>query len=351
MVKEVGATPSPAVVSAGFVFEEAPFPHCHASTIAQGRSGLVSAWFGGRHESHPDVAIWLSRHEGDHWSPPVRVAAGEGHPCWNPVLFQPHDGPLLLFFKVGPDPVRWWGMLQTSDDGGLNWSPPRRLPDGILGPIKNKPIAGPGGEILCPSSTQDEGWRVHLERTRDHGATWERTGPLNDGREFGAIQPSLLTHPGDRLQILCRSRQSRVTESWSEDGGRTWGAMRATVLPNPNSGTDASTLADGRHLLVYNHTVKGGPRPHRRERLNVAASPDGRRWKAALTLESEPDQEFSYPAVIQAADGTVHVTYTWKRRRIRHVTLDPTALAGEEMPDGRWPEALSEPACRERRTT
>jgi predicted neuraminidase len=127
--------------------------------------------------------------------------------------------------------------------------------------------------------------------------------------------------------------------------------MTATALPNPNSGTDAVTLADGRHLLVYNHMVKGGPQPHRRERLNVALSPDGRRWAAALTLENEPDQEFSYPAVIQSSDGRVHTTYTWKRRRIRHVTLDPTALAGEEMPDGRWPEALSEPACRERRTT
>jgi predicted neuraminidase len=351
MGTELRPAPPPGLVAAEFVFDEAPFQQCHAATIAEGPAGLVCAWFAGSHESHPDVGIWLSRREGGRWSPPARVATGGGHPCWNPVIFQPKAGPLLLFFKAGPDPVRWWGMLQTSEDGGVTWSSAWRLPDGILGPIKNKPIERPHGELLCPSSTQDQGWRVHLETTRDLGASWQRIGPINDGREFGAIQPSILTHPDRRLQLLCRSRQSHVTESWSEDGGRTWGRMTATALPNPNSGTDAVTLSDGRHLLVYNHTVKGGPHPRRRERLNVAVSPDGRRWAAALTLEDEPDREFSYPAVIQSSDGRVHVTYTWKRRRIRHVTLDPATLTLEGMPEGRWPCALSVPACRERRTT
>ena len=325
------------IVSDEFVFEEASFRQCHAPTVAEQEQGLVCAWFGGSHESHPDVAIWLARRQRGGWTLPVRVAEGGGDPCWNPVLFQPRHGPLLLFYKVGPDPVRWWGMLQTSADAGCSWSEPRRLPDGFLGPIKNKPIERPGGELLCPSSTQDAGWRVHLELTGDLGASWHAVGPLNDGREFGAIQPSLLTHGESRLQLLCRTRQSCVAESWSEDAGRSWSPMTATALPNPNSGTDAVTLSDGRQLLVYNHTVKGGPRPRRRERLNVATSVDGREWKAALTLESEPDAEFSYPAVIQSADGLVHVTYTWKRRRIKHVTLDPSRLSERSMPDGRWP--------------
>lgn len=117
---------------------------------------------------------------------------------------------MLLFYKVGPDPIRWWGMLQTSPDGGYTWSSPTRLPDGFLGPIKNKPIERPSGELLCPSSTQDEGWRVHLERTGDLGASWHAVGPLNNGREFGAIQPSILTYGESRMQLLCRSRQGRI---------------------------------------------------------------------------------------------------------------------------------------------
>ena len=79
------------------------------------------------------------------------------------------------------------------------------------------------------------------------------------------------------------------------------------------------TLKDGRQLIVYNHTPKG------RSPLNVAVSRDGKAWEAALVLESEPG-EYSYPAVIQAADGRIHITYTWKRQRVKHVVVDPAKL-------------------------
>jgi predicted neuraminidase len=95
--------------------------------------------------------------------------------------------------------------------------------------------------------------------------------------------------------------------------------MKLTELPNPSAGTDAVTLSDGRFLLVYNNT------PNSRSPLNVALSDDGKTWRMALTLESEPG-EFSYPAVIQSHDGLVHVTYTWKRKRVRHVVIDPEKL-------------------------
>ena len=68
----------------------------------------------------------------------------------------------------------------------------------------------------------------------------------------------------------------------------------------------------------------------------VAVSEDGRLWHAALVLESEPG-EFSYPAVIQASDGKVHITYTWKRQRIMHVVLDPARFSLRPMPAGEWP--------------
>src|SRR5678815_1809353 len=97
---------------------------------------------------------------------------------WNPVLFQPKEGPLLLFYKVGPSPSEWWGMLETSTDDGKTWSAPKRLPDRVLGPIKNKPEQLPNGDLLCPTSSEDDGWRVHFERTMDLGKTWASTGPL-----------------------------------------------------------------------------------------------------------------------------------------------------------------------------
>lgn len=319
------AVGQPGVLGVEFVYEDAPFPQCHASTIAATPTGLVCAMFGGTAEKNPDVAIWVSRHDGQTWSAPVEVANGvqadgKRHPCWNPVLYQVPDGPLALYYKVGPSPSSWWGMLVNSADGGRTWTPPMRLPDDIAGPIKNKPVLLADGRLLCGSSTEDQGWRVHMEWTPDHGKTWQRTGPLNDGTKTHAIQPTILLHPEGRLQILCRSQGlGKILSATSTDAGRTWSALTPIDLPNPNSGIDAVTLRDGRHLLVYNHTPAG------RSPLNVGISKDGRTWQAALELEREKG-EYSYPAVIQAGDGKVHITYTWKRKRVRHVTVDPERL-------------------------
>jgi predicted neuraminidase len=211
-------------------------------------------------------------------------------------------------------------MLTKSEDGGQTWSTPRRLPGEIIGPIKNKPVQLPNGDILCPCSTESQGWRVHFERTRDLGLTWEGGAAVNDGKAIGAIQPSILFHQGGRLQAIGRTRQKRIFEIWSKDSGKTWGEMTLTTLPNPNSGIDAVTLRDGRQALVYNPTERG------RSPLRVAVSADGKEWKDMLTLETEPGKEFSYPAMIQTADGLVHVVYTWKRQRIKHAVIDPKSF-------------------------
>ena len=172
--------------------------------------------------------------------------------------------------------------------------------------------------------------------TSDLGKTWSRTQPINDGVAISAIQPSILRHPGGRLQALGRSRQGRIWQAWSIDLGKTWSEMRLMDLPNPNAGTDAVTLQDERQLLVYNHTVRRGPFPSGREMLNVAISEDGMRWSAALVLERAKG-EYSYPAVIQSADGNVHITYTWQRRRIRYVVLDPRKLELRRITGAVWP--------------
>ncbi|MBL9201191.1 MAG: exo-alpha-sialidase [Opitutaceae bacterium] len=325
-----------AVLSSVVVNPDAPYRECHASTIVEISPGkIAAAWFGGTKERNPDVGIWVAHQVDGKWQPAVEVANGlqpnaPRLPTWNPVFFQAPQGPLLLFYKVGPSPSRWWGEVITSADGGKTWSAPRRLPDGIVGPVKNKPVVLRDGAWLSASSTESngDGWLVHFELSRDAGATWSKIGPIAKGPGLDAIQPSVLMHKDGALQAVGRTKQGVVFQTWSRDGGAKWSPLTATELPNPNSGTDAVTLADGRQLIVYNHSghraneAKGDRFP-----LDVAVSADGLKWKHALTLESEPIVSgYAYPAVIQASDGRVHVTYTAGRKSIKHVVLDPTQL-------------------------
>jgi predicted neuraminidase len=312
------------VLPAEFIFEEAPFASAHASTVAVTAEGVVAAWFGGPREGHPGIGSWLARKADAQWSAPVEVARGTDRrgwpqPCWNPVLHQATGGPLLLFYKVGPSPRRWWGMLSASTDGGRTWSAARRLPRGILGPIKNKPVVLGDGSLLCPSSTEHLGWRAHLERTADLGENWEKLGPLNSWRDVDAIQPCILPYPDGRMQVLCRTRQRVIATCWSSDGGRSWGPMQATSLANPDSGIDAVALRDGRALLAYN------PSRTARTPLCLTVSGDGVSWRNVFVLE-DGSGEYSYPAIIQDRNGSVHVTYTWNRRRIRYVRLCPDEI-------------------------
>jgi len=325
------ASTHPAVLRWEFIYTAADFASAHASTIAETEQGLVAAWFGGTREGNVDVAIWLSRMVGGKWTAPVSVATGEQpdgtrYPCWNPVLAPWGDGTLRLFYKVGPSPATWWGMLSVSRDGGRTWSRGERLPEGILGPVKNKPVRLSDGTIVSPSSTESADevsrWRVHFELSGDSGRTWTKVAPpvLPSRVEPNAIQPTILVHRGDTLQALGRTRSGWIFETWSTNRGRSWSPLTLTQFPNPNAGIDGVTLRDGRHLLVYNHTRQG------RSQLFVALSDNGRAWRTALQLENDPG-EYSYPAIIQSRDGLVHVTYTWNRNHIMYVALDPGKLA------------------------
>jgi predicted neuraminidase len=312
------------VVLSEFIYNSAPFASAHASTIEEVGGTLVAAWFGGSAEGATDVGIWLSRRVDGKWTPPTQVVigdAGEGNqqPLWNPVLFKPQTGPLMLYYKAGPNTHQWWGEVRTSPDGGRSWSSAKILKDGILGPIKNKPLQLANGTIISPSSTESADtppkWRVHFELSHDRGATWSSVAPPDAG-DVNAIQPTIFARIDGKLQALVRTQSQKIFQTFSTDDGATWSALEPTELPNPNSGIDGVTLRDWRQLIVFNRSET------ERTPLNVAISKDGRVWQDVLVLEKEPG-EYSYPAVIQTKDGMVHITYTWKRRRIKHVVIDP----------------------------
>lgn len=358
------------IVSDEFLYESAPFPECHGATIAEMPNGdLVASFFGGTKERNPDCCIWVCRKEKGSmtWTPPVEVANGIISPtlrkaCWNPVLFQVPDGELMLFYKIGSSVSDWTGHLVRSVDNGRSWSKPEQLPEGFLGPVKNRP-EWIDGRMICPSSSEgSQGWRIHFEISDDRGKTWRMVGPLpaeeavltqfqkagirdnNSDPEAGeavkgegakpiyAIQPSILRHKDGRLQVLCRTRNGRLATAWSSDRGDSWTTVTLSNLPSNNSGTDAVTLRDGRHLLVYNHfgTLPGTPKGPRTP-LNIALSKDGVEWYTSLLLEDSPISQYSYPSVIQGKDGMLHVIYTWRRQRIKYMKISPKELTMKEV--------------------
>jgi predicted neuraminidase len=307
-----------------FIFEKAPFASCHASTIVETEAGkFLAAWFGGKSEGASDVKIWQARFDGKEWSAPEVAAEETDVPCWNPVLFRSKTKTLVLFYKAGQNPMSWTGFVRRSSDNGKTWEKPEPLPAGLLGPIKNKPIQRADGTILAGTSVESyKAWACWIERSSDDGKTWRRFGPITvPDHPYGIIQPTLFETSDKKIAMLCRSRGlGFICRAESKDGGETWSDAKATELLNPNSGIDL-VQTDKRDLfLVYN--------PTRRDRtpLHLAWSDDdGKNWKKVATLEDESG-EFSYPAIIQAQDGQLHLTYTWNRRHIKHLTYDPAKL-------------------------
>jgi alpha-L-rhamnosidase len=368
-----------AIVRSEFLYDTAPFPECHAATIAETPRGLVAAFFGGTKERNPDVCIYVCRKDqgATRWTAPMNVANGiqndtkptevpeqsegneRGSPpgggpkfssvrtdisaryaCWNPVLYQIPAGDLLLFYKIGPSPAKWKGWLIRSKDGGVTWSKPWPLPEGFLGPIKDKPVALPNGDLLCPTSEEGHGWKVHFELTPDGGRTWQMAGPVPSADSLQAIQPTILLHKNGTIQALCRSQNRAILSTTSKDNGKTWSPLEPISLPNNNSGIDGVTLADGRQLLVYNHVLPPpGSSKGPRSPLNVALSPDGKTWYAGLVLEDDYTGQYSYPSVIQSKDGKVHVIYTWHRTKIKYAEIDLSKLKLQKITNGIWPGA------------
>lgn len=331
------------------IFQSAPFASCHASTVVELRDGsLLAAWFGGSAEGDPDVAIWSARHTAAGWSKPALLIREPDIASWNPVLFHTGDGRLWLYYKFGPVAAGWTGARIVSTDEGRTWSPPETLPAGLLGPIRTRPFVGPHHLVVSGSSTESyHAWAAWIERSTNDGQTFTRIGPytlpdaairalagspLNGSnqkigiagpdRTTGLIQPTVLSLGRRHLRFYARgsSNISRICVSDSFDNGKTWSTPRALDVPNPNSGFDLVRLHDGRIVLIYNPTTEG------RSPLALAVSRDGEHFHNFFTLESDPGEEFSYPAILQLASGDLAATYTWHRTRIRSASIPLAAI-------------------------
>ncbi len=343
----------------GFIFPPKGDPHAyenvqpdsHASTLAELKNGdVLVAYFTGLWEGDKAVKIFGARLHAGVWSVPFELARTEGVACWNPVLFHTNDGKLWLYYKTGTHPSTWTGLRKVSTDEGLTWSAAEPLPEGVLGPIKDKPLVLADGTIVSGSSVEHGKWDVWVERSTDGGKTWTKAGPITvaekddvpdaaflaataraaDGPDVevktklyqpsketvGIIQPTIVQMEGHHLRFFARShsRSARMAVADSMDDGKTWTQARFIPLPNPNSGIDAVGLKDGRIVLIYNHSTNA------RTPLNLAVSRDGEHFQTFKTLEDGPNQ-YSYPAIVQAANGDLLMTYSWRRRTIKFVRV------------------------------
>jgi predicted neuraminidase len=131
-------------------------------------------------------------------------------------------------------------------------------------------------------------------------------------------QPTLFQRKDGAVVALLRTKHlGFIHKAISTDFGFTWSESEPTSLPNPDAGIDCVKLESGNVVLAFNNSNKG------RTPLTLARSrDDGETWERLKNLEDEPKAEFSYPAIIQDSQGRIHVTYTYKRKHIRHVIFD-----------------------------
>ena len=329
------------IITDEFLYTEAAFPECHSATIAETTKGdLVATYFGGTKERNPDVCIWVSRKlkGAKNWTAPQMVADGVLNDtlrkaCWNPVVYQIPGGDLMIYFKIGSSVSDWTGWMVRSKDGGKTWSKRVPLQEDYLGPVKNKPVMSKG-RIIAPTSVEKGGWRLYFEYSDDMGKTWKRTdyvkadSTVQNGKlePDKAIQPSIIFLGDGRLAAVARTRSEHVGITYSSDNGETWSKLKLISLPNNNSGLDAVTLKNGKHVMICNekpipHGIKNGK--GLRTPLSLMISDDGENWKHWMTLEDSPISQYSYPSIIQTPDGHLHCIYTWRRQRIKHVEVIP----------------------------
>lgn len=330
--------------------------HNHASCVVELPNGdLLAVWYNGTGERQADdVKIQGARlRKGQaRWGPRFTMADTPGYPDCNPALFAAPDRTLWLFWPTILD-HRWEGALlkfamakTLPDDGPPDWSREGvlhitpvgfdaamdaalkdlggakvRLDESSFARISERskdllyqrlgwmprvhPTVLPSGRWLLPLYSDTFSASI-IAISDDRGASWRPSRPLIG---FGNIQPSLVRKDDGTLVAFMRDNgpHRRIRLSTSNDDGATWGPVADSPLPNPGAGIEAIRLANGHWALAYNDLPRG------RHSLAVSISDDeGTTWKWTRHLEKQPPGQgsFHYPSMIQASDGSLHVTYT-----------------------------------------
>lgn len=358
-----------------------PTPSCHASCIARVGGETWVTWFGGTHEKHPDVDIYLSRKTPSGWTEPLSISVSKNIPHWNPVLMPCLNG-ADLFFKVGMNIPDWQtARVHLNQDGSLASEITELCPGDIggRGPVRNKCLTLTDGRILAPASIetsvptswknarcagfidrscmpeQDNPlcWKPMIDVSDDGGIFFSRIIPIPlfasgaqdnpppvpaapgqpaDARPLfpcqvqrqGAIQPALWQSDDGSVHALMRSSEGHILRSDSPDGEH-WSPACYTNLPNNNSGIDLVRLDDGRILLCLNPI--SGDWAARTPLWLYLSNDNGDSFQPLICLESD-EGEYSYPS-LDCEGTTVYLSYTWKRLSIAVWTIELEPIGGK----------------------
>ena len=351
--------------------------HVHASSIVECPNGdLLACWFHGSGErTADDVVIQGARWNRDSrtWSAVFPMADTPGFPDCNPVLFIDRQDRLWLFWiavrahgwqhsilryrratdyqRAGTPQWDWQDIillkpgdvfaetieavfkeLITEEPMWAEYAP--LYSTMIIKAAKDKakrqtgwmtrihPTVLPSGRILLP--LYSDGFNVCLVAiSDDNGEHWRASKPIVG---LGPIQPTIVRKRDGTLVAYMRDSGDapyRVLTSTSTDDGESWSPAIDTEIPNPGSSLEVIALRDGRWVMVFNDTEEG------RHRLAVALSDDeGQtwKWKRYVGRSEARAKSFGYPSLIQAEDGILHLTYSYREQggaTIRHCTFEP----------------------------
>jgi len=313
----------------------------HAASLAQLADGrIAAAWFAGSREGAADVAIWFSLLGKDGWSRPRQIASREStagatfsyvRKLGNPVLYV--EGSWLHLWYVSVAVGGWAGSAlnhSVSTDAGASWSPARRLSTSPLVNIstlaRTPPLALADGGLGLP---------VYHEFLAKHGE-WLRLSPTGQvldkvrmPHDRASLQPAVVAVDEKRALALLRDAgpgRGQIQVAVTDDGGQSWPAAPALAIPNSNSSVALLRLPSGRLLLA------GNGADNRDQLLLWLSADQGKTWQASRTVESAPDggAEFSYPALLLARDGRIHLAYTWRRQGIKHAMFTEAWLDGDK---------------------
>mmetsp|Transcript_29797 Transcript_29797/g.65106 ORF Transcript_29797/g.65106 Transcript_29797/m.65106 type:complete len:708 (-) Transcript_29797:521-2644(-) len=335
----------------GMVFKNPPeLQYSHMSTVTRlpptAPYRYMVAWQTGKRVEGVDGQHLRASFSDDAktWTEPRVIPVGE-KAVWSPVLFT-HEGYVYLFYSVSTTclraktsrrPERWapgGDILVTKSVDGITWGPPISIykqdsdTSGIPKVIANQPDVTPDGKMVLPY------WKERPSQETCHtaghatagvlvsdgsGENWKAYGEITS-RGTWLIEGTVARRPDGNLLQLFRTKKGAIFQSTSADGGKSWGTVTSLGLPNPNSKIDAIRLTSGELVMCYNDS------PRSRNRLRVAISADGAKWRLLADLEMPGEAKFAYAYPTMAQDGDkLLVTYSvW--RKARNIPLESTGV-------------------------